>query len=148
MLAVKGCAEIISEISMDFDIVCCPCGTGGTLAGLIAGLNGRKSALGFSVLKGMKDMEEKVEAFVTGYSNKKYTNWKINHDYHFGGFAKQPINLIEFIRDFNSRHNIPLDPVYTGKMMFGIYDLFGKNYFSENTTIVTIHTGGIEPGFI
>lgn len=143
-LGVKGCAEIVSEISKAYDFLCCPCGTGGTLAGLIAGDAGKNTLLGFSVLKGLKDLEGRIEELIRDYSGRDYANWSVNHDYHFGGYAKVNETLFSFINSFNDQHHILLDPIYTGKMMFGIYDLIRNNYFKSGSAIVAIHTGGLQ----
>jgi 1-aminocyclopropane-1-carboxylate deaminase/D-cysteine desulfhydrase-like pyridoxal-dependent ACC family enzyme len=150
LLAVKGCAEIVREISVPYDCLCCPCGTGATMAGLIAGSHGEKAVLGFSVLKGMRDLEENVAQWVVKYCGKEVINWNIIHEYHFGGYAKVNPSLFSFINDFHLKHNILLDPVYTGKMIFGIFDLNRKDYFRGGSTIIAIHTGGLKgwDGFI
>jgi 1-aminocyclopropane-1-carboxylate deaminase len=72
------------------------------------------------------------------------TNWHIDNDYHFGGYAKWNIELIDFINQFKVKNNIQLCPIYTGKMMYGIIDLIQKNYFPKNTKILAIHTGGLQ----
>jgi len=143
-LAVKGCAEIPSEINIDHHFLCCACGTGGTLAGVIAGNKDGKKVLGFSVLKGMKDLEDKISKLLADFAGNSYDNWSVNHDYHFGGYAKTNDELMHFINDFRRRHQMLLDPVYTGKMLFGIFDLIANNYFPEGSTIVAIHTGGLQ----
>ena len=133
-LAIKGCAEITSLIDIPFDFVCCPVGTGGTLAGIISSLKNGQRAIGFSVLKGFAPTApttKVLETFVVG-------------DYHFGGYAKHTPELLKFISDFEKQNNILLEQVYTGKMMFGIYDLIRKGYFSKNSTVVAIHTGGLQ----
>lgn len=138
-LAVKGCAEIISHIDIPFNYVCCPVGTGGTLAGIISALKENQKAIGFSVLKGAQFLKNDIQKFI-----KEKKNWELNHDYHFGGYAKHPPELLKFISDFEKEKNIPLEQVYTGKMMFGIYDLLKKNHFPENSTVIAIHTGGLQ----
>jgi 1-aminocyclopropane-1-carboxylate deaminase/D-cysteine desulfhydrase-like pyridoxal-dependent ACC family enzyme len=143
ILAVKGCAEVVCEISIDYDYLCCPCGTGGTLAGLIAGANGKNMLLGFSVLKGMNDLEEKIESLVNDFSGNEYFNWSISHDYHFGGYARVNKTLLSFIDNFKKCHNMGLDTVYMGKMMFGIYNLIQNDFFKPNSTIVALNTGGL-----
>ena len=139
-LAVKGVAEFSKLLNIDFDYLCCPVGTGGTLAGLNNGLNTQKEIIGFSSLKGGNFLKEDVEQYVG--SNK--SNWRIEASYHFGGYGKQTPVLIDFIQTFEAQHQIPLEQVYTGKMMFGIFDLIQKNYFKEGSTILTIHTGGLQ----
>jgi len=142
--AVKGCSEIIGKIVKDFDYVCCPCGTGGTLAGLIAGLNGSKFALGFAVLKGASFLKENVNSLLKSAKDPPTENWDINLDYHFGGYAKFNKNLLEFMERFSSLTGIPIEPIYTGKMLFGIYDLISNGFFKQETRIVAIHTGGLQ----
>jgi 1-aminocyclopropane-1-carboxylate deaminase len=143
-LAVKGCAEIIDEINIDFDYICCPCGTGATLAGLVAGLKGQKKALGFSVLKGGEFLIPDVKKLLTGYKGMRYDNWSICLDYHFGGYAKTNPELSLFIERIEKQHEIIYEPIYTGKMMFGIYDLLNKGFFKPGETIICIHTGGLQ----
>ncbi len=143
-LAVKGCAEIINTIKIPFNYICAPCGSGGTLAGLIVGLNNKNIALGFSVLKGASFLKNEVERLILNFNGKHYSNWKINFDYHTGGYAKINSELINFTDKFYERHKIKLEPIYTGKMMYGIYDLVKNNYFKEGETIIAIHTGGIQ----
>lgn len=143
-LAVKGCTEILTSIKDDFDYVCCAVGTGGTLAGLAAGLKGSRKALGFSVLKGADFLNERVRMLLESYSGKEFKNWQINFDYHFGGYAKFNLNLINFIEKFMQRFNIPVEPIYTGKMLYGIFELVKNGFFSSGTKIIAIHTGGLQ----
>ncbi len=143
-LAVKGCEEIANEITIDYDYLCCSCGTGGTLAGLITADQGHHQLLGFSALKGIQDMEDKISALVMTRSGKQFTNWSVNHQYHFGGYAKLPPELFDFIETFLLKNNILLDPVYTGKMLFGLNDLIRMDYFERGSIIIAIHTGGLQ----
>lgn len=143
-LAVKGCSEIVGSIEDEFDVICCACGTGGTLAGLICGLNGIRKALGFSVLRGAYFLSKQVENLVKNSSGKIFNNWQINFDYHFGGYARFDLHLINFIERFQNNTGIPLEPIYTGKMIFGIYDLVRKGFFSKGTKIIALHTGGLQ----
>lgn len=143
-LAVKGCSEMIRKINIDYDYICCPCGTGGTIAGLIDGLNGDKFALGFAVLKGASFLKENVNTLLQSSYRRSLINWNINLNYHFGGYAKFNKQLLEFIERFSSLTKIPIEPIYTGKMLFGIYDLIANGFFKEETKIVAIHTGGMQ----
>ncbi len=143
-LAVKGASEIISNIDIDFDYVCCACGTGGTLAGLVTGLNGRKKALGFSVLKGGGFLLNDVEKLIYESAGKKYNNWDINLDFHFGGYAKINSELLKFIQRFQKVTSIPIEPIYTGKLLFGVYNLILNQYFGSEKSILVIHTGGLQ----
>ena len=138
LLAVKGCEEILSGVEIDFDFVCCSVGTGGTISGLINSLNPHQRALGFSSLKGADFLIEEIAKYVSN------SQWALNLDYHFGGYAKVNSTLIDFINYFKTTHHIPLDPVYTGKMLFGLWDLIEKDYFRRGSTIIAIHTGGLQ----
>ena len=136
-LAVKGCEEILTEQDTDFDYICCSVGTGGTISGLINCSKPGQQILGFSSLKG-DFLKEDIGKFV----EKK--NWQLITDYHFGGYAKINETLISFINEFKSKNQIPLDPIYTGKMMFGIFDLIEKGFFPKGSKILAIHTGGLQ----
>jgi len=144
LLALEGVGEIISEIEIHYDYICTPCGTGGTLAGLVAALKGDKQAIGFSSLKGEDTLTSKVQQLVLNYTGAQFSNFGINFDYHFGGYAKVKPELINFIKSFKQKFDIQLEPVYTGKMFYGLFDLITKNYFKKGTTIVAIHTGGLQ----
>ena len=141
-LAVKGVAEFASKLmkEVDFDYLCLPVGTGGTMAGIVHGMNGKKNVLGFSSLKGGGFLNDEVKRW-TGNS---FDNWIIVVDYHFGGYAKTTDQLINFMNEFESHHQLPLDHVYTAKMMFGIFDLVQKGFFKKGSTILALHTGGLQ----
>lgn len=142
--ALQGVAEIIDELDLDFDYLCTAVGTGGTLAGLVAGLKGEKQILGFSSLKGEDGLTHEVDRMVLQYAGGVYSNFSINFQYHFGGYAKVKPELIDFIKNFKAKYNIQLEPVYTGKMMYGIFDLVSKGSFPSGTRIVALHTGGLQ----
>ena len=143
-LAVKGCAELVQDININYDYICCASGTGGTIAGIIAGLAGEKQVLGFPALKGGEFLQQEIEELVYNYSGQKYSNWQLVTDYHFGGYAKVKPELVAFIQQFQEQHQIPLEPIYTGKMMYGLYDLIKQDYFEKGSTIVAVHTGGLQ----
>jgi len=147
-LALPGCAEIIAELDSqlgdDYDCVCVPCGTAGTLAGLVSS-NTQKKILGFSVLKGAAFLHENVKTLIGDLDN---NNWEINLDYHFNGYAKHNSELLDFINTFHQQFGIRLEPVYSGKMFYGLFDLIKKNYFSPGSTIVALHTGGLQNEYI
>ena len=136
-LAVKGCQEILYPEDFNFDYICCSVGTGGTISGLINGSKPSQQVLGFPALKG-DFLKEDISKFAT------QTNWKLITDYHFGGYAKINDELVAFINQFKSDYSLPLDPVYTGKMLFGIMDLIEQNYFPKGSKILAIHTGGLQ----
>ena len=143
-LAVKGCTEIIDEIDIDFDYIVTAVGTGGTLAGLACGLNEKQSALGISVLKNVHYLDEKVSRLIQAYAGKPRANWSIDHEGHCGGYGKFDKDLIAFVNQFYSEYKIPLDPIYTGKMTKALFDLIEKKHFPLGTTIVALHTGGLQ----
>ncbi|MEU8198427.1 pyridoxal-phosphate dependent enzyme [Microbispora amethystogenes] len=142
-LAVRGCAEIPGEITRDFNLVCCPCGTGGTLAGIAAGLRGEREAIGFSVLRGAHWLDDEIRCLQEDAYATTRGRWRVNLDYHFGGYAKATPELLSFIEDFERRHGLRLDRLYTGKMMYGIFDLADKHTFPTGTMIVAVITGPI-----
>ena len=136
-LAIKGCEEILEPVDSDFDYVCCAVGTGGTITGIINASKENQKIVGFSALKG-NFLSDVICNFVT----KK--NWTMNSDYHFGGYGRVTDELIAFLNDFYKSTSIPLDPIYTGKMMFGVLDMIQKRDFLDNSKILLIHTGGLQ----
>ena len=137
-LAIKGCEEILTDSDKEyFTHITCAVGTGGTISGLINSSTEKQQIIGFSSLKGAF-LSEVIRNFVSK------TNWSINDSYHFGGYGKVTDELIQFLNSFYSQTAIPLDPVYTGKMVFGVLDLIEKGYFPENSKILMIHTGGLQ----
>lgn len=136
-LAIKGCQEILTEEDRKFDYICCAVGTGGTISGIINSVLPHQKVLGFPALKGTF-LQDEIRIFA------EHENWELIHEYHFGGYGKVNEELIHFINQFYKDTKIPLDPVYTGKMVFGIFDLIQKNYFPENSNILLIHTGGLQ----
>jgi len=136
-LAVKGCEEILDVEDKSFTHVACAVGTGGTISGIINSAIQNQYILGFPALKGEGLYEDICKFAPPG-------DWKLITDYHFGGYGKVTEELIVFINDFYEKTGIPLDPVYTGKMFFGVIDLIHKNYFPENADILLIHTGGLQ----
>ena len=145
-LALPGCAELVVELEAQtaFDTLCVACGTGGTLAGLLTGLGGRKQAVGFAALKGGSFLQEEVAALTRAATGATYTNWSLQTDYHFGGYASFSAELMAFIRAFQQRHGVLLDPLYTGKLLFGVLDLVEQDYFASGSTVVAVHTGGLQ----
>jgi 1-aminocyclopropane-1-carboxylate deaminase len=135
--AIQGCEEILTPEDASFDYVACAIGTGGTISGLINSVLPHQKVLGFPALKG-DFLQDEIRNFV------RQDNWELITDYHFGGYGKVTNELIDWINQFYEQTQIPLDPVYTGKMVFGIVDLITKNYFPENAKILLIHTGGLQ----
>jgi 1-aminocyclopropane-1-carboxylate deaminase len=139
--ALRGCAEIPGEISRPFDLICCPCGTGGTLAGLAHGLGARQRALGFSVLKGGQFLARDIAGLQREAFGTSGENWSVEHEFHFGGYARRKPALEEFIAGFQARHTLTLNWVYTAKMMYGIFALAERGAFPAGTAVVAVITG-------
>lgn len=144
VLAVKGCEEIIHELSSSYDFICCCCGTGGTLAGIICGLNGKSRVLGFPALKRGEFLKKDISHLISERTKKTFHNWQLITDYHFGGYAKWDLKLVHFINQFKIDYHIQLDPIYTGKMFYGIFEMIKTDYFSKGTKILALHTGGLQ----
>ena len=136
-LAIKGCEEILTSKDQSFDIICCAVGTGGTIAGVINGSLLTQKIIGFPALKG-EFLKEDICKFA------KQSNWELWGDYHFGGYAKVNSKLIKFMNEFKLTYNIPLDPVYTAKMMYGIFEGIRSGEIPQTAKVLAIHTGGLQ----
>mgnify|MGYP001818232959 CR=1 FL=1 len=136
-LAIKGCEEILGPEDAMYDYICTCVGTGGTISGIINASKSHQKIVGFPALKS-DFLEQEIRKFATR------SNWELVKEYHFGGYGKIKPELIAFINTFKRNYNIPLDPIYTGKMMFGLFDLIEKGFFPKNSKILVIHTGGLQ----
>lgn len=144
--ALRGCAELVTELTAqtDFDALCVACGTGGTLAGLLIGLAGQKQAVGVAALKNADFLRAEINALTQAATGTTYANWSLQTGYHFGGYASFSPELLTFIRAFQTRHGVLLDPIYTSKLLLGVLDLVAQGYFPTGSTIVAVHTGGLQ----
>lgn len=136
-LAVKGCEEILTEEDLAFDYICCAMGTGGTISGIINASGAAQMVMGFPALKG-SFLSDDIRKFA------KKDNWRLIQGYEFGGYGKITSELVQFLNTFYEQTGIPLDPVYTGKMMFGILDMIARKEFPDDAKILVIHTGGLQ----
>jgi len=136
-LAIQGTAEILEENDTQ-DYICCAVGTGGTIAGIINASTDKQTVIGFSAIKGIDALEKDIKNWTTK------NNYKFINTYVGSGYAKVNEELVKFINEFNIIHDIPLDAIYTGKMMMGILDLVAKDYFPRGSSILAIHTGGLQ----
>lgn len=147
-LAVEGCKEILDHarhsIGNSFDHIFVPCGTGATIAGIVASSRKNQNVYGVSVLKNAHYLNEEVVQFLAQESVIENTNWDILHDYHFGGYAKVTDQLKNFVEEFSSKSNIAIEPIYTGKMFYAIFDLIEKQVIPSGASILAIHTGGLQ----
>lgn len=135
--AVRGCTEILTGEDASFTHIACAVGTGGTVSGIINASAPNQQILGFPALKGA-GLSDEICKFAL------QDNWKLVEDYHFGGYGKVNEELVAFINSFFSETGIPLDPVYTGKMVFGVIDLINKGFFPPRSRILMVHTGGLQ----
>ncbi|MDN5642913.1 MAG: pyridoxal-phosphate dependent enzyme [Acinetobacter sp.] len=137
-LAIQGCTEILCDADrQNFDLICCAVGTGGTIAGLIEASHSQQHLLGFSALKGdflSRELEQLTEK----------RNWQITDQYCCGGYAKTTPELLQFIQDFEQCYQIPLEQIYTGKMLLGLTDLIQQGTFPKDHHILVIHSGGLQ----
>lgn len=137
-LAIQGCTEILSDADrQNFDLICCAVGTGGTIAGLIEASHSQQQVLGFSALKG-----DFLSTEVEQLTPKR--NWQITDQYCCGGYAKTTPELLQFIQDFEQQYGIPLEQIYTGKMLLGLTDLIQQGAFPRDHRILVIHSGGLQ----
>ena len=147
-LALRGVAELIGELRQhtDFDAVAVAAGTGGTLAGLALGLAKAAypaRAVGVAALKGADFLRADVDALLAGTSGAS-SAYELHTGYHFGGYARLPAELRAFIQQFEADFGVLLDPIYTGKLLFGVLNLIGKGHFAPGSTVVAVHTGGLQ----
>ncbi|MGJ8680626.1 1-aminocyclopropane-1-carboxylate deaminase/D-cysteine desulfhydrase [Paraglaciecola sp.] len=145
--ALQGVAEIINELHQEYDYIIAPVASGGTLAGLINAVESRPinnppKILGVAALKGQGYLEELVTQLLPQNCNN--SNWQIIHDFHFGGYAKTTVELIEFCQNFKQQHQIEIEPIYSGKLFFALDKLLQQNYFPKGSRILALHTGGLQ----
>ncbi|MEO6187724.1 MAG: pyridoxal-phosphate dependent enzyme [Ginsengibacter sp.] len=135
-------AELINNCfdENNYSHICCSIGTATTFAGLLNRSMGVAEFQGFPVLKNLVDISERLQKLQV----RSISNFIIHDDFHFGGYAKKTPELLKFMNDFYEKNSVPLDFVYTGKMMFGIYELIRKNYYAPGSRILSIHTGGLQ----
>ncbi|MGG5599929.1 1-aminocyclopropane-1-carboxylate deaminase/D-cysteine desulfhydrase [Myroides sp. C8-3] len=135
--AVRGTQEILQEGDQQYTHICCAVGTGGTIAGIINRSWSHQKVMGFPALKG-----DFLTEAIAQYAQQD--NWSLVSAYHFGGYAKYNADLLHFISEFERNTGILLDPIYTGKLLFGIFDLIERKQFAKNSKILAIHTGGLQ----
>ncbi|MCV2883518.1 pyridoxal-phosphate dependent enzyme [Aestuariibacter sp. AA17] len=141
--AIQGTQEIIRELQQQYDYVLAPVGSGGTLAGLIAGSHALNTRIhGIAVLKGKDYLETLVTAL---YPQASHDNsWTIHHDFHHGGYAKSSSQLLDDINIFKQHTGIATDPVYSGKLISAAKHLIGQGTFPIRSRLLLLHTGGLQ----
>lgn len=140
-LALSGVQQILCETPQEFDIVISPVASGATLAGLITALRPEQRAIGIAVLKGVGYLESLVEQFLPEDDRR---DWCIEHHFHHGGYAKSSESLTAFIQTTQAQYQLPLEPVYSGKLFYALKTLIADNYFTKGTKILVLHTGGLQ----
>lgn len=153
-LAVSGAAEIAAYIPAGSHYACVPCGTGGTMAGIITGLSSsaqhktdlpRTKVLGFPAMKGGQFLYPLLQELLTQQKiMSTISPWELFYDWSFGGFGKINQQLTLFIDDFEKKYQVELDPVYTAKMMYAIVTMTEMDFFPRGSIITAIHTGGLQ----
>lgn len=141
--AIAGVKEMVTSFRTRFDFLALPVGTGGTIVGCSQALKGESSILGFAALKG-DFLEDEIRSLHNRLGLLAYSNWSVVNDYHFGGYGKTTAELLSFIKDFKASQKIPLDQVYTGKMVFGLFKMIEEGRFEKGSVIMAIHTGGLQ----
>jgi 1-aminocyclopropane-1-carboxylate deaminase len=137
----KGAEEIATLIPEEYTHVCCAVGSGTTLIGLRNALPEHQLVLGFAPLKKGTYLRDELQPFIaTPYDS----NWSLTDEFHFGGFGKWEYNQIHFMNLMYALHEVPLDVVYTSKMLFGVRDLIAQSYFPKNSNILCVHSGGLQ----
>lgn len=137
-MAIPGCEEIPKSISMPCDYIACACGTGATLAGISRGLKPNQRAVGIAVLKGENFLPEVVKN--RGADPERF---ELIFDFVFGGYAKHNVELLDFCNRFKNETGIPVEPVYSGKLFYGLIQLIRNGHFPSGSIVTAVHTGGI-----
>ncbi|MFC8225462.1 1-aminocyclopropane-1-carboxylate deaminase/D-cysteine desulfhydrase [Streptomyces sp. NPDC057287] len=143
-LAAQGCTELGGELRGRAGTVAVACGTGGTLAGLAAGLGRGQRALGVPVLRGgflgeaVRDLQREAFGGPAG-------EWSLDERFHFGGYARTTPGLHAFADDFEDRHGLPVERLYVAKLLYGLTVLAGEGAFAPGSTVVAVVTGRPEP---
>ncbi|MDW4907566.1 pyridoxal-phosphate dependent enzyme [Streptomyces sp. ADMS] len=139
-LAVRGCRALGEELRGHADVVAVACGTGGTLAGLAAGLAPEQRALGIPVLKG-GFLDAEIRTLQDRTFGGPRGSWALDHRFHFGGYARTTPELHAFAEDFEARHDVPVERLYVAKMLYGLVALAEEGAFANGTTIAAVVTG-------
>ncbi|NVJ85960.1 MAG: pyridoxal-phosphate dependent enzyme [Algoriphagus sp.] len=141
--AIQGTEKILEEEDAIYSHICVSIGTGGTFVGILKSASPHQEIVGLSSLKG-NFIHREIETLLEKFETEPKTHFSISTEYHFGGYANYQQPLIDFIWWFFETFGIVLDPIYTGKMIFGIWDLIKKNHFPRGSKILAIHTGGLQ----
>ncbi len=152
VLALQGCRDIVTETNAQMlrltgripDAFAVASGTGGTASGMIAAAEATQQIHCIAALKGADFLKTDIQNLLNQSNSDAASAWTLHTDYHGGGYAKMTTELLAFIQDFRTRHQVLLDPIYTAKLLLAIFDLVEKDYFSPQTQLVAVHTGGLQ----
>ena len=134
--AVQGVKMMLNNDTKDFDYLCTAVGTGGTLAGISEFCEENQKVIGCKVVD-----DSSLESKISELTSKR--NFHLT-DAAFGGYGKINDENVRFINDFKMKFDIPLEPIYTGKMMQKIFEMIEADYFPEGSKILCFHTGGLQ----
>ena len=150
--ALRGVAELVDELSTELlpDVIMVACGTGATLAGILAGLQGRSRVIGIAVLKDAAYLHQEIARLLQEAGYPAYRNYELITDAHHGGYGKAPPELRQFCREFSQEFGLPIEPVYTGKLFHALRRLQQAQVFRPDERVLAVHTGGMQGarGFI
>ncbi|MEL0647316.1 pyridoxal-phosphate dependent enzyme [Pseudoalteromonas agarivorans] len=139
--ALLGCKELVHTLP-EHDYLVCPTGSGGTLAGLIEGSEQSTQVLGIAVLKQAQYLIDDIKKLSNKAKNQN--NWQLLTDHHDGGYGKFSSALWTFCQNMKHTYNLPLEPIYSGKMMYALWQLIEQDYFTPGSKIIAVHTGGLQ----
>ncbi len=149
---VEGCADLASYLQWETAIVprfvMLACGTGTTMAGLLAGLSAaadqqRVQLIGVPVLKGGDFLSKTIEQFLSESNLPDPGHWQLQTDFHFGGYARSTPELLDFIQTFSAETGVPLEPVYTGKLFYALHKLIASGKIPAGSEVIVVHSGGV-----
>jgi 1-aminocyclopropane-1-carboxylate deaminase len=148
--ALRGVAELVDELPFIPEVIMVACGSGATLAGLLAGLQGRGRVIGIAVLKNADYLHQEIARLLQEAGYPTYQNYELITDAHHGGYGKAPPELRQFCRDFLEDFDVPIEPVYTGKLFHAIRKMQQAHAFRADERVLAVHTGGMQGarGFI
>ena len=140
-LGVNGCSDILTAHDLQFyDVIACAVATGATFAGLIHSSAAPQQLYGVAVLKG-DFLTAEIEKWTLG---NKRTNWQLCLNTHHGGYGKVSTTLQHFVDTFNTQYDCPIEPIYTGKLFYHLWQLLAQGHFAKGTRILMIHSGGLQ----
>jgi len=128
--------------TLSFDTIICAVGTGTMMAGIIKAAAPHQKIIGISVLKNNFSIDTEINALLTTEESKK--NFEIIHGYDFGGYAKHTPALIKYMNECYKNMEVPLDFVYTAKLLYAAENLANKGNFEPSSKILLIHSGGLQ----